>query len=92
MSAVDIVSELGHTVHEVLSAQNALAVLTTHTIDVLITDVGLPGMSGNKSGQAAPGSLANDPNRVCERGRQCKNLFRNCRCISAIKTLHYGRA
>ncbi|WP_247221377.1 response regulator [Shinella oryzae] len=46
MSAVDIVGELGHNVHEVLSAQNALAVLTTHTIDVLITDVGLPGMSG----------------------------------------------
>ncbi|WP_440984072.1 response regulator [Shinella sumterensis] len=46
MSTVDMVSELGHTVHEALSAENALAVLTTHTIDVLITDVGLPGMSG----------------------------------------------
>jgi CheY-like chemotaxis protein len=46
MSTVDMVSELGHTVHEACSAEDALAVLETHQIDVLLTDVGLRGMSG----------------------------------------------
>ena len=46
MSTVDMVRELGHTVHEAGSAEDALVVLKTQKIDVLLTDVGLPGMSG----------------------------------------------
>ncbi|WP_337270013.1 response regulator [Oryzifoliimicrobium ureilyticus] len=46
MSTVDMVEELGHTVHEASSAEDALGVLETQRVDVLLTDVGLPGMSG----------------------------------------------
>lgn len=46
MSTVDMLSELGHKVFEAGSAEKALAVLETEKIDVLLTDVGLPGMSG----------------------------------------------
>lgn len=46
MSTVDMVSELGYDVHEAGSAEDALAVLEGHSIDILLTDVGLPGMSG----------------------------------------------
>lgn len=46
MSTVDMVSELGHTVYEASSAEDALVVLEKHSIDILLTDVGLPGMSG----------------------------------------------
>ncbi|KAA0685336.1 response regulator [Neorhizobium sp. P12A] len=46
MSTVDMVAELGHTVHEAGSAEDAMAVLENHSINVLLTDVGLPGMKG----------------------------------------------
>ncbi|OAE49023.1 response regulator [Agrobacterium tumefaciens] len=46
ISTVDMVEELGHTVHEANSAEHALGVLETNRIDTLLTDVGLPGMSG----------------------------------------------
>ncbi len=46
MSTVDMVSELGYIVHEAGSGQDALLVLEKEGIDVLLTDVGLPGMSG----------------------------------------------
>lgn len=46
MSTVDMVEELGHTVHEASSAEDALVVLENYTVDFLLTDVGLPGMSG----------------------------------------------
>lgn len=46
MSTVDMLTDLGHEVHEAESAANALAVLEVNDIDVLLTDVGLPGMSG----------------------------------------------
>ena len=36
----------GHTVHEAGSAELAMVVLAEHEVDVLITDVGLPGDSG----------------------------------------------
>lgn len=48
MSTVDMVAELGHAVHEAGSAEVALAVLEKHSIDILLTDVGLPGMSGTE--------------------------------------------
>jgi DNA-binding response OmpR family regulator len=37
----------GHTVHEAESAEAALITLAEHEIDVLVTDVGLPGQSGD---------------------------------------------
>ncbi|MVT00178.1 PAS domain S-box protein [Devosia marina] len=46
MSTTDILGELGHTTYEATTAQEALALLEKHPIDVLITDVGLPGVSG----------------------------------------------
>lgn len=46
MSTVDMVRELGHAVHEAASAKDALSVLEKHTVDILLTDVGLPGMTG----------------------------------------------
>ena len=46
MSTVDMVSELGHAVHEAGSAEDALSVLEKHTVDILLTDAGLPGMTG----------------------------------------------
>ncbi len=46
MSTTDILEELGHTTYEATTAQQALGLLEQHAIDVLITDVGLPGVSG----------------------------------------------
>lgn len=37
----------GHTVHEASSAEIALVLLAEHEIDILITDIGLPGESGD---------------------------------------------
>ncbi len=37
----------GHTVQEAESAEAALIVLAEHEIDILITDIGLPGASGD---------------------------------------------
>lgn len=46
MSTVDMAEELGYIVHEANSAEDALNVLEIESIDVLLTDVGLPGLSG----------------------------------------------
>jgi CheY-like chemotaxis protein len=46
MSTIDMVEELGHAVHEAKSAEIALDLMETQSIDVLLTDVGLPGISG----------------------------------------------
>ncbi|OJF92839.1 hybrid sensor histidine kinase/response regulator [Pararhizobium antarcticum] len=46
MSTVDILSDLGHTVLEASTAQEALQLLEVAPVDVLFTDVGLPGISG----------------------------------------------
>ncbi|MDQ0318691.1 signal transduction histidine kinase/DNA-binding response OmpR family regulator [Pararhizobium capsulatum DSM 1112] len=46
MSTSDILMELGHTVEEASSAEQALAILEVQPIAILITDLGLPGMSG----------------------------------------------
>ena len=37
----------GHTVQEAESAEAALVILAEHEVDVLITDIGLPGESGD---------------------------------------------
>lgn len=46
MDAADMLRELGHEVVEAEYGPDALAVLQRRRIDVLVTDVGLPGMSG----------------------------------------------
>jgi PAS domain S-box-containing protein len=46
MSTVDLLAGLGHAVLEAGDAHEALAVLEREPVDVLITDIGLPGTSG----------------------------------------------
>ena len=47
MSSVDMIEELGYRVAEAESAEAALKVLEDgQPIDILVTDLGLPGMSG----------------------------------------------
>ncbi|QFY62446.1 response regulator [Rhizobium grahamii] len=46
MSTVDMASELGYMVLEASTAEDALTILETEKVDVLLTDVGLHGMSG----------------------------------------------
>jgi DNA-binding response OmpR family regulator len=43
----ELMRDLGHTVFEAESAENAMTVLRDSPIDVLVTDVGLPGVSGD---------------------------------------------
>ncbi len=47
-STVDMLESLGHAVVEAIDATEALAVIDTQALDVLITDVGLPGMTGDE--------------------------------------------
>lgn len=46
MDTSEILRDLGHEVIEAEYGPDAVAVLTERSIDVLVTDVGLPGMSG----------------------------------------------
>jgi signal transduction histidine kinase/DNA-binding response OmpR family regulator len=46
MATVEMLEELGHNVSEASTAEEALEVLAQRSVDVLLTDVGLPGMSG----------------------------------------------
>jgi CheY-like chemotaxis protein len=48
MSTMDMLTGLGHVVFEAGDAATALAVLSDNRIDVLMTDLGLPGMSGGR--------------------------------------------
>jgi CheY-like chemotaxis protein len=48
MSTIDMLTNLGHAVFEAGDAVTALEILEDHAIDVLITDLGLPGMSGGR--------------------------------------------
>jgi CheY-like chemotaxis protein len=46
MSTVDMLEEMGHSFREAGSAEEALPLLDEHRYDVVLTDLGLPGMSG----------------------------------------------
>ncbi|ALN72008.1 response regulator [Aureimonas sp. AU20] len=46
MNTADMMKDLGHVVVEAGSAEDALVALETAPVDVLVTDVNLPGMSG----------------------------------------------
>jgi CheY-like chemotaxis protein len=48
MATADMLADLGHNVLEAPSAESALEILSRSTVDVLITDVGLPGISGTE--------------------------------------------
>jgi CheY-like chemotaxis protein len=48
MSTIDMLTGLGHEVYEAGEAVAALDLLGRHAIDVLMTDLGLPGMSGGR--------------------------------------------
>ncbi len=43
----ELVADLGHEVVEAAASEEALAILESKVVDVLVTDVGLPGMSGD---------------------------------------------
>jgi CheY-like chemotaxis protein len=54
MTIVDMIEEIGLPYVEAGAAQEALAMLAAHPdIDVLLTDLGLPGMSGDELVQQA---------------------------------------
>lgn len=46
MSTTDMLETMGHSVFEAASAEEALSVFEREDVDVLLTDHGLPGMSG----------------------------------------------
>lgn len=46
MDAADMLRDLGHEVVEAEYGPDALSVMQARPVDVLVTDVGLPGMSG----------------------------------------------
>ncbi|MDB5664864.1 PAS domain S-box protein [Cypionkella sp.] len=46
MATNDMLADLGHTVLEADTAQSALQILSQNTIDLLLTDIGLPDMLG----------------------------------------------
>lgn len=46
-TAAELMREGGHSVMEADSAESAMEILRGSTVDVLVTDVGLPGMSGD---------------------------------------------
>jgi signal transduction histidine kinase/DNA-binding response OmpR family regulator len=47
MATVDMLTGLNHAVHEASSGEEALIILESKVIDVLLTDIGLPGISGS---------------------------------------------
>lgn len=49
----EMLAMLGHKVHAVESAEDAIGILPQHHFDVLLTDINLPGMSGVELAQAA---------------------------------------
>ena len=53
MDASDMLQELGYEVFEAEYGPDALALLRERHIDVLVTDVGLPGMSGTELAECA---------------------------------------
>jgi PAS domain S-box-containing protein len=53
MHCADMLGDAGHVVIEAGSAEQALGLLPTGSIDVLLTDVNLPGMSGPELAQEA---------------------------------------
>jgi CheY-like chemotaxis protein len=53
MSTADLLAELGHQVSEASSAEEAIAMIAVRSFDVVVTDLGLPGLSGGEFAQQA---------------------------------------
>ena len=53
LSTADMLESLGYSVVEASTALDALAVLDDQPVDVLVTDIGLPGMSGGQLAEQA---------------------------------------
>jgi len=51
MDTAEILSDLGHQVLEASSGEEALTILQSASVDILLTDIGLPGMSGEELAQ-----------------------------------------
>ena len=58
-ATVEILRLLGHTIFEAADAQGAMKVLEQSTIDILMTDISLPGMSGEELAADAARRLPN---------------------------------
>lgn len=61
MATADMLSDLGHEVIEAGDGKQAQAILQAQPIDLLITDIGLPGISGTALAKAARASNADLP-------------------------------
>lgn len=54
LNTVDVLTEMGHTVHEAYTGRDALMLLEQHPeIELLITDLSMPGMDGLELAAAA---------------------------------------
>jgi PAS domain S-box-containing protein len=53
VTTAEMLRELGHTVHDVADGEQAIALLDEGTVDVLLTDLNLPKMSGRTLAQEA---------------------------------------
>jgi len=61
MSTVDMLEDMGHVVSEAADGKGALAALEAKPIDILITDIGLPDMSGVTLAERARAQLPDLP-------------------------------
>ena len=68
MSTADMLADLGHQVEEAANAEEALTLLETGSFDILMTDYGLPGISGGEFARKAR-SLAPEIGVVFATGR-----------------------
>ena len=68
MSTADMLSDLGHQIEEAGSAEEALSLLKAGKFDVLMTDLGLPGLSGGEFARKAR-ELAPDIGVIFATGR-----------------------
>ena len=57
VNSAELLEVLGHTVLQVRDGEAALALLRSTAIDVLVTDIGLPGMSGEELAACARAAL-----------------------------------
>jgi CheY-like chemotaxis protein len=53
MLVLDLLKELGYLAHEAADASAALPLLESGCVDLLVTDVGLPGMNGRQLAEIA---------------------------------------
>ncbi|MFN7104071.1 MAG: response regulator, partial [Pseudorhizobium sp.] len=68
MSTADMLADLGHQVEEAANAEEALTLLESGSFDILMTDYGLPGLSGGEFARKAR-ALAPDIGVVFATGR-----------------------